>query len=85
MGDDKAESDDHHNDELPGDPVYRPNRPKRPRCGYRLEGPQRPMGPLAPVFMNLYVKWPIFSAKNDEDAESHLLHSNDWMNSQGIG
>ena len=34
--------------------------------------------------MNLHVKCPIFSAKNDEDAESHLLHSNEWMNSQGM-
>ena len=41
------------------------------------------MGPKAPVFMNLLVKCLIFSTKNDEDAESHLLHSNDWMNSQG--
>ena len=27
---------------------------------------------------------PIFSAKDYEDAESHLLYSNDWVNTQGI-
>ena len=42
------------------------------------------MGPLATVFTNLHVKCPILSAKDDEDAESHLLHSNDRMNKQGI-
>ena len=26
----------------------------------------------------------IFSATDCEDIESHILHSNDWMNSQGI-
>ena len=34
--------------------------------------------------MNLHVKYPIFSAKDDEDAESHLLQSSEWMNSKGI-
>ena len=34
--------------------------------------------------MNLHVKCPIFSAKDNEDTESHLLCCNDWMNSQGI-
>ena len=46
-------------------------------------GPKRPLGPVAPVFMNLHVKCPTFSAKDDEDAQSHLLCSNDWMNSHG--
>ena len=41
------------------------------------------MGPVAAVFMNLIVKCSIFSIKDDEDTESHPLHTNDWMNSQG--
>ena len=46
--------------------------------------PKGPMGPVVSVFVNLYVKCPIFSAKDNQDAHSHLLHSNDWMNSKGI-
>ena len=42
------------------------------------------MGPVTPVFMTLHVKGPIFSAKDGEDTESYLLHSNDYMNSQGM-
>ena len=34
--------------------------------------------------MNLHVKCPISSAKDDKDSESDILHSNDWMNSKGI-
>ena len=34
--------------------------------------------------MNLHVKCPIFSAKNDEDAKNLLLCSDVWINSQGI-
>ena len=45
-------------------------------------GPQGPMGPVAPIFMDLHVKCPLFSAKDDEDAESHLLQSNDWITPQ---
>ena len=39
---------------------------------------------VPPVIINWHVKYPIFSAKEDEDAESHLLNSSDWINSQGI-
>ena len=42
------------------------------------------MRSLAFVFMNLHVKCLIISAKDDKDAESHLLHRNDLMNSQDI-
>ena len=42
------------------------------------------MRPVAPVFRNFHVRCPIFSAKDDEDAECHLLCANNWMNSQGI-
>ena len=42
------------------------------------------MGPAATVIMNMHVQCPILSAKNDEAANSQLLHSIDWMSSQGI-
>ena len=42
------------------------------------------MGPVAPAFMNLHAKCPIFSANDDEDAVSHLLCNNGQINSQGI-
>ena len=37
-----------------------------------------------PAFMNLHIKHPNNSAKNDKDVESNLVYSNDWMNSHGI-
>ena len=42
------------------------------------------MGQTAPLFQNLHVKCPIISAKYNDDAESYLLCSSDWMNSPGI-
>ena len=42
------------------------------------------MGPVVPVFMNLHAKCSIFSAKDYEDAESHILYRNDWKNLQGL-
>ena len=37
-----------------------------------------------PLFMICMLMFYLFSAKDDEDAEIPLLHSKDWMNSQGI-
>ena len=45
--------------------------------------PHRPRVLVDPA-PNLHVKCLIFSVRPDEDAESHLLCSNDWMSSQGI-
>ena len=42
------------------------------------------MGPVASGLINSHVKFLILSAKDDEDAKRHLLHSNDWMTSQGV-
>ena len=33
---------------------------------------------------SLHVEFPMFLVTPDKDAESQLLHSNGWMNSQGI-
>ena len=65
---------------MPCDPVGGLHGPKGLRGVCGLAGVQGPIGPVAPVFMNLH----ILSVINDEDAESHLVHSNDWINSQGI-
>ena len=73
-----------NNDQVPGDPEGGPLAQRGPGDGCRPKGPQGSMGPVAPVFMNLHIKCPIFSTKDEEDSESHLLHSNDWMNSQGL-
>ena len=73
--------DDGNNDQVNREP---PADPYTPRGNHRPVEPQGPMGPVSPVYMKLHVKYPILSEKDDEDAESHLLCRNDWMNSQGI-
>ena len=46
---------------------------------------QQPIQDSAGQQQHLHINWsnfqPEFSGKPDEDAEAHLLHSNDWMNS----
>ena len=43
---------------------------------------------LAGQQQHLHLNWsnfkPEFSGKSDEDAEAHLLHSNDWMNAHAL-
>ena len=34
--------------------------------------------------MNFHDKFPIFPAEDDEDAESHLFFSSDWLSSKYI-
>ena len=51
--------------------------------GHAPVGLLRPVRPVAHAFINVHVKCLIFSAKENEDAKSHLLCSNDWMNSKG--
>ena len=79
-----SESDDSKNGQVHGDQPAKQHRPRIPRGGHGPVKPQGPMGPVVPAYMNLHVKCPIFSTKDDEDAESHLLYSDDWMNSHGI-
>ena len=42
----------------------------------------------APGQQHLHINWsdfkPEFSGKPEEDAEAHLLHSNDWMNAHNF-
>ena len=57
-----------------------PNPPPGP-----LQAPQAPQVPQAPqgkqlVHLNWSYSKPEFSGKPDEDAEAHLLCTNDWMN-----
>ena len=49
-----------------------------------LKDPEGPIRPVGPVFISINVKHPICPAKDDEDAECHLPHSNGWMNLKGI-
>ena len=42
------------------------------------------MGAVAPVFINLHAEFPFFLERDEEDAESHLMWSNKWINSQDI-
>ena len=46
--------------------------------------PQAPQQPVQPAQQVVYLNWslfkPEFSGKSEEDAEAHLLHTNDWMN-----
>ena len=66
------ESDNDKNGQVPGDPVDRQCRSRGPWDGNGLNVSQEPIGPVAPVIMNLHVKCPIFSLKDDEYDESHL-------------
>ena len=42
-----------------------------------------PIGPVVPAPQIIYQNWirkkPEFSGKPEEDVESHLLHTRDWM------
>ena len=81
---DKPDSDVDNNDQVPGDPAYGECGSRGLRGGHGPVRPQGPMGPVVSVFMNVNVKCLILLAKDDEDAESHLLHSNDWTNSEDV-
>ena len=76
-------SDNGSNDQVPGDPLGWPQRPRRSRGHHWPVESQGSIGPVAPASINLHVKCPIFPAKDVEGTESHLLYRNDWMNSQG--
>ena len=64
-----------------------PCTPARPAAPQVPQIPQQPAAPKAqqqPVPQMVHLKWsnfkPEFSGKPDEDAEAHLLWTNDWMN-----
>ena len=58
--------------------VPAPNSPPPTADPEVLQAPQQPAQPV------IHVNWshfkPEFSGKPDEDAEAHLLCTNDWMN-----
>ena len=60
---------------------HMPQQPAVPQVPQQLAGPQAPQQPATQM---VHLKWynfkPEFSGKPDEDAEAHLLHTNDWMN-----
>ena len=78
------ESDNGNNNQAPGDLGTRPHGSRGPCSGHGCAAFQGPMGPVALVFINLHAKQQTFSAKDDDNAESHLLYSNDCVNSKGI-
>ena len=46
-----------------------------------MQAPQQPAQPAEQVVhLNRSHFKPEFSGKSDEDAEAHLIHTNDWMN-----
>ena len=55
--------------------------PQAPQAPQALKAPQVPQAPQGQPFVHL--NWsnfkPEFSGKPDEDAEAHLLCTNDWM------
>ena len=66
-----------------------PNPPPAPvqaaQAAQAAQAPETPQAPQAPQGQQLVqLNWsyfkPEFSGKPDEDAEEHLLHTNDWMN-----
>ena len=83
MNDGEPGSNDDNNDQVLRDPVGGQYGPREARGGHGPKETKEPFGPLAPVFMNLHARCPIFSTKDDEDAKIQHLCSNDWMNSQG--
>ena len=61
--------------------VPAPNPPPPPADQSELQAPQQPAQPAQQV---VHLNWshfkPEFSGKPDEDAEAHLVHTNNWMN-----
>ena len=60
-----------------------PWAPQQPAV-LQIPQPAVPQGPKQPAPQMVCLDWsyfkPEFSGKPDEDAEAHLLHTNDWMN-----
>ena len=83
MDGDEAESDNDNNNHAPGDPVGRPHGPLGPRVVVDLKD-TRNHGTSCPCLYEFACQMHNVSANGNEDAERHLLHSNDWMNSKGI-
>ena len=60
--------------------VPAPNSPPTPaQAAQGAHAPQAPQGQQL-VHLNWSYFKPEFSGKSVEDAEAHLLHTNDWMN-----
>ena len=68
----EPDSEDRNKGQVPGDPTSRQqgSRGLDGHCGH--VGPKGLIRPVVPVFMSLLVKFPIFLAKDDEDAKGDL-------------
>ena len=56
------------------------NQPQNQQQQLQQQQNQDPAGQQQHLHLNWSDFKPEFSGKSDEDAEAHLLHSNDWMN-----
>ena len=77
MNDGEPESSDNSNDKVSEDPMGGPCTPSRCRSGHKVS--QGIIKPEGLVLINVNAKCPIFLARDDKDAGSYLLYSNDWM------
>ena len=61
-----------------------PQAPPIPEAALEPQVPQEPKAPQQPAWHIPQLNWshfrPKFSGKLEEDAEAHLLRTNDWMN-----
>ena len=67
-----------------GEGVPAPNPNQWQQQQQQQQNQQQIQDPAGPQQQLVHLNWsnfkPEFSGKLDEDAEAHLLHSNDWMN-----
>ena len=69
-----------------GEGVPAPNQQQQQQQNQHPQHDQHPQD--QPQQQHLHLNWsnfkPEFPRKPDEDAEVHVLHSNDWMNAHGF-
>ena len=67
-----------------GEGVPAPSQQQQQQQNQQQQLQQQIQDPAGPQQQLVHLNWsnfkPEFSGKPDEDAEAHLLHSNDWMN-----
>ena len=84
LDDGEIDSDDNNKDQELRDPAGEQSWPRGHRGGCEPAAHTGSKESVVPVFWNLHVKNQNISAKDYEDAESHLLCSNDLRDSHGI-
>ena len=59
-----------------------PKAPQAPQVPQELQAPQQPAPHVSQLNWSHFK--PEFSGKPEEDAEAHLLRTNDWMDTHGV-